>query len=140
MVLALILYWGLSGPELRCSTIEIIDGLIQIQLYRRKLSYGHKNYQRVEILKLPSNPNWIRDLQKRFITQWEDKYKRAQKSFPCQLLLLTKNLSSNRPIGVEALRVIIYKGTLEATNEKIPPSVLRRTSGHIYSQIGEVSI
>ena len=140
MVLALIIYWGLTGVELRCSTIEIKNGLIEIQLYREKLSYGNKYYKRKEVLSLPDNPAWIKGLQKRFISQWEIKYQKVEKNFPHQLLLFTKSLKSNRPIISKSLLVKVYEGTLEATGEKIPPSVLRRTSGHIYSKTGEASI
>ena len=140
MLLGLVLYWGLTGPELRCSTINIVNGLIQIRLYRKDLSYGRKNYRRNNTLVLPDNPAWINGLQKRFINQWEQKYKKVKKNFPNQLLFFTKNLRSNRPIGIGDLRARLYKGTLDATGEKIPLSVLRRTCGHIYSMTGEASI
>jgi|GEM_PF-6155981 len=140
MILALILYWGLTGPELRCSTIEIVDGLLQIQLYRPKLSYGRRRHRRKEILKLPDNPSWIRGLQKRFIARWKDRYEQMEKSFLRQPLLFSKNLKSLRAIGIQMLTEKVYKATVEATGEKIPPSVLRRTSGHIYSLTGEASI
>lgn len=140
LILALILYWGISARELRFSTINIHDGLIHIQLFRGKLSYRNKEHRREEVLKLPRSPKWLKDLQGRFIDQWEQKYGLVKKSFPKQLLLFSNNLKSNRPIGDEALRIRIYKATQEATGEYIPLSVLRRTSGHIHSMRGEASI
>lgn len=140
LIIALILYWGLTARELRFSTIEISDGLINIQLFRGSLSYRNKQHRREQILKLPGSPKWLKDLQSRFIDQWAPKYGLIKKSFPKQLLLFSNNLKSNRPIGDEALRIRIYKATQEATGGFIPLSVIRRTSGHIYSMRGEASI
>ena len=60
--------------------------------------------------------------------------------YPHQLLLFAKSLRSNRPISVTELCKRVYQATNDAVGEEIPPSVLRRTCGHIYSTTGEASI
>ena len=139
-ILALIFYWGLNNRELRYSTIEIEDGQVIVHLYRPNLSWGYKSYNRHQVLKISKSPRWLWLLQNRFISQWQIKYQKVEKSFPQKLLLFTKNLKSSRPIGSEVFLIRVHKATLEATGEKIPPSVIRRTSGHIYSLRGEASI
>ena len=108
--------------------------------HRIQLSFRNKEHRREQVLELPGKPRWLKGLQDRFIKDWEDKFSLVKKSFPKQILLFTANLKFNRPIGDEALRIRVYKATIEATGEMIPLSVLRRTSGHIHSMKGEASI
>jgi hypothetical protein len=99
LVLALVLYWGLTAMELALSTIEIHDGEIWIYLYRRQLGSGRKSHNRDQVLKIPKTPAWLEQLQARYLRVWQERFARARKSFPYQPLILGRSAHnrSNRP-------------------------------------------
>jgi hypothetical protein len=141
LILALVLYWGLSGVELTMSTIDIIGSQIWIKLYRREISRRRKSHNREEVLKLPLQPTWLASLQIRYIKLWRERYDRATKSFPIQPLILCQSLRGrpNRHLSKHSLWTLFYDATLAATGEKIPSNVVRRTSGHIHTDHGDAS-
>jgi site-specific recombinase XerD len=140
LMLALVLYWGLTVRELAMSTIDIRAKQIQINLHRNELSYKNKNYRRDQVLKLPLEPKWLAALQKKYISFWSQFFEKTKKDFPLQPLFLNKQGRNNRPLRSLAIRKRFYRATLAATGIKIPPNVLRRTSGHIHLNHNDASM
>lgn len=141
LILALVLYWGVTSRELALSSIEIYDCQIWINLYRRELSRRRKSHNRDQILKLPLNPPWLASLQKRYISMWRERFENAKKTFSNQPLLL-KRLSidrSIRPLSMTTVIDIFCRASIAATGQRIPPNVVRRTSGHIHVDYGDAS-
>lgn len=141
LILTLVLYWGLSGVELSASTIDIHDEQIWINLYRRELRRGRSSYNRDQILKLPTQPRWLGLLQKRYIKLWQVRFDHAKKDFPNQTLLLRRHRKnrSTRPMTIDQIIDLFCEATIAATGVRIPPNVVRRTSGHIHVDHGDAS-
>jgi hypothetical protein len=140
-LLALVLYWGVTSRELTMSTIEIHGAQIWINLYRQEVCRGRRGHNREQVLKLPPAPQWLASLQKRYIQLWSSRFETAKKVFPVQPLILggRDNDRTNRFLSIGTVIDLFYKATIAATGERIPPSVVRRTSGHIHTHYGDAS-
>lgn len=141
LMLTLVLYWGLTTVELAMSTIEIHDSQIWINLYRRQLRRGRKSRNREQVLKIPLEPSWLSSLQKKYIRLWRERYELTQRNFPNQPLMLRRSSvgRSTRPLTIDTVINYFYKATIAATGQRIPPNVVRRTSGHIHVDHGDAS-
>ena len=142
LILTLALYWGLTVLELALSTIEIRDSReLWIYVYRKELGRGRKFYNREQVLKLPLNSPWLAALQTRYILMWRERYEQARKDFPTQPLLLSRARQgrTNRHLHNHSALDLFYEATLAATGTRIPPNVVRRTSGHIHTDHGDAS-
>jgi hypothetical protein len=141
IILALVLYWGLTTVELALSTIDIRDSQIWINLHRRQLGPGRKSHNRNQVLKLPRTPQWLAKLQRKFLNEWNERFEGARKSFPNQPLLLRRSSvrRDNRHVGLNYVLDLFYQATRAATGVRIPPNVVRRTSGHIHTHHGDAS-
>lgn len=140
-LLSLILFFGFNAKDLIYATILPDDKYFSIKMPKIPRSVGRHYYNREAILRLPSNPQWFSDLQKRFYNNWVKQYKqttRAHERFP--LLMPRNEARYNHPVSDFTLRQRILKATMEATGSAIPPKVLRQTGGHLYVKDGDGSI
>jgi site-specific recombinase XerD len=140
ILLALILFYGLTTIELTYAQVIIQDDKLSIKLRRRELTKGKKYYNRKELLQLPVSPTWFAFLQKRFMKKWSKHYQQVKKSYPLTPLVLPKSNISNRYLSTESIRNKVYDATIEATGQAIPIRVLRQTCGHLYSSKADASI
>ena len=142
LILTLALYWGLTVLELALSTIEIRDNQeLWIYVYRKELSRGRQSHNREQVLKLPISSSWLASLQKRYILLWRERFEQARKDFPTQPLLLSRSRQgrTNRHLHNHGALDLFYEATVAATGTRIPPNVVRRTSGHIHTDYGDAS-
>jgi hypothetical protein len=141
LILALVLYWGITTLELALSSVDFRDSQIWIILYRRELSRGRKTHYRDQVLKLPLDPLWLASLQKRYTQLWRERLTQAKKNFPNQPLILRRSARdrSTRPLAVGRVIDLFCDATIAATGQRIPPNVVRRTSGHIHVDRGDAS-
>ena len=137
LVLVLILIWAFTSEELRYAKIEFKKTLI-ITFLRHKRSKV-KYYNREQTLCLPDHPKWFHDLQIRFYDYWTDCYGKLRKSVPHHYLMLPKRRSI-QPLTQTTLRTRVTTATKKAVGTKIPPHILRKTSGFLHSQHGDASI
>ena len=96
LLITLSLFFALTPLDIAQSQILINDNQISIKLKRRPLTKGKKYYRRLEILKIPITPSWLKNLQIRFIKNWKEHYKKVKKTFPQTPLILPKSNISNR--------------------------------------------
>jgi hypothetical protein len=137
LLLTLSLYWGLSAKDMALASIEIHDSQISVMHYRQPLSRRRQTHYREQILKLPLIPDWLAQLQKRYIRVWRERYEEVPKSFPVQPLVLARR--NNRHLNSTKVMLLFYEATIAATGSKIPPNVVRRTSAHIHTRQGDAS-
>lgn len=136
MILMLIFYFGLKIKEMAYATIEFEDQNIKIILHRTRLTYGNSRYNRDQVLVLPSGPPWLAALQKRFRSQWQEKFKIIRSDLPRQPLILDPRARHNRPMVTLSVRKIYYKSINAAVGLRVPPNVLRRAGADLFSQQG----
>jgi site-specific recombinase XerD len=141
LLLALVLYWGLTMPEAAMSSIDMNDRQISIYLHRRELSLRRKSHNRDQVLTLPVDPLWLGSLQIRYIQMWRARFEKTQKSFPIQPLILKRSAAArtNRHLHSHTVARLFIQATTAATGKEIPPGVVRRTSGHIHVDHGDAS-
>jgi hypothetical protein len=137
LLLTLSLYWGFNAKDLAFASIEIHDSQIWILVHRQPLTRGRHSHYREQVLKLPLEPAWLGQLQKRYIRLWRERFEQIQKSFPVQPLVLGS--MSNRHLTSTVVMEFFYEATIAATGVRIPPSVVRRTSAHIHTRYGDAS-
>ena len=116
------------------------ESSLQLTLRRPKKTRGKKFYNREQILKLPSEPTWFLELQKRFTETWTEH--RSKIKSPCLYapLILPRNHHHNRPPSDTLVQRRINRATLAATGQPIPTRILRQTCGHIYSMNNDASM
>jgi site-specific recombinase XerD len=142
LILTLVLYWGITTLELTLSTIDIRDGQnLWISVHRKHLGRWRKSHNRDQVLKLPMTPSWLAALQKRYIQLWRERFEQSKKSFPLQPLILSRSARcrTNRLLHNHSILDLFYEASLAATGQRIPPNVVRRTSGHIHTNHGDAS-
>jgi site-specific recombinase XerD len=133
MILALSFYWGFGSRDLALSTVEFEDSRIKIIFYRDAERYCKRKYRRNQILLLPAKPNWLLNLQKRYILFWRERFKKVRGDLPRHPLILSKG-RHNRPLHTLAIQKRFSKATVAAAGVRIPPNVVRRTGADVYSQ------
>lgn len=140
LILSLVLFFGLTPRQLAQAQCVQQNDSLQIILRRKPTSYGRHYYNREQILKLPSTPQWYFRLQKNFLIQWHPRYEKTKKTYPHKPLLLPYNHNYNRTLSSDEIRERIKNATIAATGHYIQARVLRQTCGHLYSKNGDASI
>jgi hypothetical protein len=131
-LLSLIIFWGLDTKELTFSTIDDTEGALKINIFQKPFSYGRQHQRPSKQLQLPTEPEWFRKLQIRFLTKWREHYLKTTKTFPIKQLCLPYNFRYNRPLSTFHIRKRIYKATQAAIGEDIPIRILRQTCGALH--------
>ena len=140
LLLSLVLFFGFSTADLSQAQIVIQEDKLHIKLRRKQLTKGKRYYYRKELIQLPLKPKWFLNLQKRFIHNWSEHFKRVKKTYPNTPLVLPYSNISNRYMNTDTVRNRVKLATVEATGNYIPIRVLRQTCGHIYSSKADASI
>jgi site-specific recombinase XerD len=140
MTLALNVLWAFNTKELRYSTFKIVDDCIEVQVFQAPLSYAHKTPTRPDIFRLPKEPKWFGELQKRFWKDWQTRFGHLQDSKDKQYLLPVPSGRYRRPASGWVIMEQISKATKEATGKPIPPQVLRCTAGHFHTHGTDASL
>lgn len=137
LILTLLLIWALTSEELRYAKIEFKNTLV-ITFFRHNRN-TKKYYNREQTLSLPDHPKWFHDLQIRFYKYWIECYSKLRKSVPHHYLMLPRRRCI-QPLTRTTLCNRVTSATKTAVGTKIPPNVLRKTSGFLHSQQGDASI
>lgn len=141
LYLTLILFFGFKTEDLVKATLELQeDERFKIILHQSQRSCGNHFYNREQILELPQKPEWLRQLQERFLRHWLKKYQKTKQSFPSQRLVLPNHHHYTRSLHPHTMLKKIYSATSEATGHKITPKVLRQTCGHLHTRNGDGSV
>jgi hypothetical protein len=140
LMLALVLFWGLTAESLAYAQIALANDLT-INLYQKPLSYRRKRPGRAKQLLLPQEPRWLNELQKRFLIGWQGRLEKLPNGFGLRPLIMGKQLRSARPLRPLAVQKRFYEATQAACGMKIPMSIVRRTGAHLFTRkLGEASI
>lgn len=140
LFLSLILFWGFRTLELAQAQLITEPNGILIKFRRIKISKGKRYYNRPEILKLPTEPAWFLNLQKRFLDNWQTHYAKVKKTYPSTPLVLSRSCHANRYLNTDTVRSRIQVTVKKVCGVKIPLRVLRQTCGHLYAQNADTSI
>jgi len=139
-MIALVLVWGFRPIDMAQASLILSKDHFTIKLRRKELTKGKHYYNRLEILKLPINPKWFLELQKRYLCYWQNTYQKVKKTYPRTPLFLNHSLHSCNYLSSDVISSRIQKSTLLATGTPIKASILRQTCGHLYSQSGDASM
>ena len=134
LLLCLILYFGFTATNLATATVDMSCKQLCITLHRGELSYAHKVHKRDQVLKLPTEPDWILRLQNRYKSFWQERFKKIKKDIPSSPLFLRSDSRHGRSLRTLAIRDRVKIATSAAVGFEIPVSVIRRTGAHVYSQ------
>jgi site-specific recombinase XerD len=134
MILALILYFGVKSKELTYATVEFEGQRIKIIFYRGQLTFGNRRYGKDQVFTLPQGPKWFLELQKRFLQNWHERFKKIRSDIPRQPLILHPRGLHNRPLTTNyVVYKIYYPIIIGAVGIRIPPHILRRTGAALYT-------
>ncbi len=134
LILCLIFYFGFTACDLAMASVDIAGDDFTITLHRGELSYGHNTHKREQSMRLPSEPAWLHQLQKRYFIFWKARFAKINQDFPSSPLLLRSDSRHGRPIRSLAVRDRVKRATLAAVGFEVPVAVIRRTGAHVYSQ------
>ncbi len=134
LLLCLILYFGFTATDLAMATLDMSCKQLCITLHRGELSYAHKTYKRDQVLKLPTEPDWILRLQNRYRSFWQERFKKIKQNIPSSPLFLRSDSRHGRSLRTLAIRDRVKTATNAAVGFEIPVSVIRRTGAHVYSR------
>jgi site-specific recombinase XerD len=140
LILALIFYWGFTGRDLATATVEFENYQIKVVLHPRSPRCNQRSRNRNQLVILPRDPLWFRDLQKRFTASWHEHFKKISADIPRQPLILDGLIRHNRPISRGKIVAFVAKATTLATGIRIPTPVLRRSGADVYSKHGAAAI
>ena len=145
LAITLILFFGFTTADLASATVDMTsqDGdPIKIILARKPRSRGRRFYNREQVLRIPSSPEWLMRLSERFGKHWRAQLSAIgpKASFPRTPLFLDPKLQHNRNLSDEYIRGLVKSATLSATGVAILPRVLRQTCGHIMTRGNDASV
>ena len=133
LILCLIFYFGFTATDLAMANLEVCEDF-RITLHRQsELTYGHKMHARDQVLSLPTEPEWLLNLQRRYYSLWQERYNKIKKDFPLSPLLLRSDSRHSRHLRSLAVRDRVKAATVTAVGFEIPASVIRRTGAHVYA-------
>jgi len=139
ILLSVILFFGFTTEDVIHAQISFHDSL-HLTLRRQRRTRGRRFYNREQLLKLPTEPRWFFDLQKRFYEQWKLHRKKIKSPYPYAPLLLPHNYQHNRPLSGTIVLRKIMNATRAATGHLVPARILRQTCGHIHSLNQDASL
>lgn len=140
MMITLSLFWAFGSRELRFSTFDVESDTIKIHVFQSALSYAHKWPTRADVFTVPRNPNWLFALQKRFLSQWTERFAHLDWTNRRKLLFPPPSGKYNRPTSRIIFSEQIAKATNAATGIPIPAKALRRTAGHLHVSGADASL
>lgn len=134
LLLCLILYFGFTATDLAMASVDASGKSLRITFHRGELSYARKAHKRDQVLKLPTDPDWILRLQTRYKAFWQERFKKIKQDIPSAPLFLRSDSRHGRSLRTLAIRDRVKTATNSAVGFEIPVSVIRRTGAHVYSQ------
>jgi len=145
LLIILILFYGFTTADLSGSSLDRApktQGQIKIILPRRPRSRGRRYYNREQILELPLDPPWLKNLTERFCERWRAHFAKIKPrtTFPRSPLFLDSKFLHNRNVSCDHIRSLIKKATAYATGTEISPRVLRQTCGHVMTRGDDASV
>jgi len=138
-LIALVLFFGLTTEDLRFAKVMLQNNLLCLVLRRKVTTAGHQFYNRDQILKLPTKPDWFIALQQRFYKNWLEHFSKIKRSYPHEHLILPYHNHYCRPLSDRCAALRFQKATLAACGLKIPARILRQTCGHLHTKNGDAS-
>ena len=132
ILLVLVYYFGLTLTEISRATVEFENSAMKITLYRGPLSCGKVRYRRDEVLKLPIEPPWLLNLQKRFSIYWHEKFRTVRLVFPRRPLMLHSRGLHNRPLRPLVIRKRFITATEQAMGAYVTAGTIRRSGADLY--------
>jgi site-specific recombinase XerC len=138
-LIALVLFFGLTTEDLRFAKLMLQNNVLCLVLRRKATTAGHQFYNRDQILKFPTKPDWFLPLQRRFYKNWLEHFLKIKRSYPHEHLLLPYHNHYCRPLSDGCVTKRFQKATLAACGLKIPPRILRQTCGHLHTKNGDAS-
>ncbi len=141
MLLAMVLFYGLTTNDLKCAQLaEPFEAkIIKIILRRKPRSHGKKHYHRPQIITCPMHPSWFLRLQNEFLNFWRLLYVQVKSTYPRFSFLLPRHRKYNRPLATDTVRERMAEATIAATGVNIPIRVLRQTCGHLHTHYRDAS-
>jgi len=133
MLITLVLFFGFTTSDLATAQIGYHDAQIEAVFRRKARTRGRRSFHREQILRLPTKPAWIHELQNRFYLHWQRRRRAVKSSFPGDPMFLPESNVSNRPLSTDIILERIKRATQEATGHAIPARILRQTCGHLHS-------
>lgn len=139
ILIALVLFFGLTTEDLRFAKLMLQNNTLSVCLRRKPTTHGHQYYNREQMLRLPMKPDWFVSLQKRFYENWLKHFSKIKKSYPHEHLLLPYHNHYCRPLSDHTTSRRFQNATLAACGKKIPARILRQTCGHLHTKNGDAS-
>ncbi len=141
MLLALILFYGLTTDDLKCAQLAepFTAKQLKIVLRRRPRSHGKKYYHRAQTITCLNQPSWFLRLQNEFLKSWRIHYAQVKSTYPRFSFILPRHNAYNRPLASDTIRERMKKATTAATGVSIPVRVLRHTCGHLHTKYRDAS-
>ncbi len=134
-ILCLIFYFNFTVKNIAYALVEITsEDRMKIILRRDEISYQCKRQKRHQIFSLPSEPQWVLDLEKRYLDLWRQRHKKIKQNFPTSPLVLRSDSRHGRNVRTLAIYEILADALESILGYKVPPALVRRTGAHIYTQ------
>jgi integrase len=141
ILLALVLFYGLTTDDLKCAQIAepFTSTQLKIVLRRRPRSHWKKYYHRAQTMICSNQPSWFLRSQLNFLKSWRIHYAQVKSTYPRFSFILPRHNGYNRPLASDTIRGRMKEATTAATGINIPIRVLRHTCGHLHTKYRDAS-